>query len=93
MKRLPGKAAQLVNLSVDHPQHDCLSTSPFQHQLSGRPQGLHEERMPGALLPGEAGHPLSLTAPGDLSAETCAEDLEVPPSATGLYVRVKVYYT
>ena len=40
--------------------------------------------MPGAFLPGEAGHPLPLAAPGDLPAEACAEDPEIPPPAAGL---------
>lgn len=52
-------------------------------QLSGGPQGLHEDRQSGPVLPGAAGDPEPLVAPGDVPAQTRAEDPQVPPAAAG----------
>lgn len=54
---------------------------------------MHEERKPGALLPGEAGNSLPLTATRDLPAKTCTEDLEVPPIAAGQCMDRELFYT
>ncbi len=61
-----------MSLPVDHPAY--MSFLPVSVQLSNGPAGLHEEREPGALLPGKTGHSVSLIASGDLPAQTGAKD-------------------
>lgn len=52
-------------------------------QLGGGAAGLHEEPKSGSFLPGETDDPEPLVAPGDVPAQACAEDPQIPSATTG----------
>ncbi|MEQ2202131.1 hypothetical protein XENOCAPTIV_025143 [Xenoophorus captivus] len=58
------------------PWRNILTPSPslYPSQLSGGPEGLHEEQKSGSFLPGETDDSESLVTSGDVPAETGAED-------------------
>lgn len=61
--------------------HLCLP--PCSPQLCCRVEGLHEKQKSGPLLPGATDDAAPLITSGDVPAQTCAEDPQVPPSPTG----------
>lgn len=79
----PSSSITWLWMFVCRPLTMSICCSRLPPQFSGRPEGVHEERKSGSVLPGETDDSEPLVTSGDVPAQTGAEDPEISPAAAG----------